>query len=72
MSIERWLAPVHEMPEEGADPGQNWAGTPDVPGIVPPPTPLLPRPTRSLSVSDFVVFRVFQRVDHTPSSGMAV
>jgi hypothetical protein len=38
VTINRWLAAVHEMPDERADPGQNWDEAQDVPGIVPPPT----------------------------------
>lgn len=38
VTIHGWLAAVREMPEEGAELGQNWADAQDVPGIVPPPT----------------------------------
>ena len=38
MTIQGWLAAVREMPEEGAELGQNWADAQDVPGVVPPPT----------------------------------
>ena len=40
VTIQGWLAAVREMPEEGAELGQNWADAQDVPGIVPPPTRL--------------------------------
>jgi hypothetical protein len=39
---------------------------------VPPPTPRIPRPTRSLNVSGFVVFGAFQRLDRTRSREMGV
>lgn len=38
MTIQGWLAAVREMPEEGAELGQDWADAQDVPGIVPSDT----------------------------------